>query len=181
MADLPDSRPAGDSESPSEAPATSLGVWDDLQLGFNGNAKAKLDERGRLKLPTEFKNFVERKYGKDFNAFYITSMEGDDAEIYTMPEWQQHMAKIFRMPKSHPSRIKLLKSNSLYGDRVDMDPQGRLLFPEELRRVGMVNLDVRVSGEENLLRVVSLQSLRDEVKANRFTEQDMDAFTEYDV
>ena len=38
-------------------------------------------------MPAEFKAFVERKYGKDFNEFYITSREGLDAEIFVlMPE-----------------------------------------------------------------------------------------------
>ena len=78
-----------------------------------------------MKLPAEFK-LHRKKYGKDFNAFYIVSREGEDAEIYPMPEWQQHLAKVFKLPKSLPARKKLLESYTLYGDRADMDPQGRI-------------------------------------------------------
>lgn len=156
-------------------------TWDDLQIGFSGNPKAKLDERGRLKMPAEFKAFIERKYGKDFNAFYITSQDGETAEIYPMPEWHQRMGKILKMPKSHPARIKLLERYNLFGGRVDMDPQGRVLFPEELQQTAELSGDVKVSGEGSYLRVTSLKKLRESVKANPLTAQEIDSLTGYDL
>jgi MraZ protein len=177
----PETKLSGKPETSTEAGAGAVSSWDDLQIGFCGNPKAKLDERGRLKLPAEFKAFIEKKYGKDFNAFYITSREGVDAEIYPLPEWRQHQAKVFKMPASLPARKKLLDRYNLFGDRADMDPQGRLLLPEELRNAGMVNDDVKVSGEGILLRVTSLKSLRESVRANQFTPQEVDSLTGYDV
>jgi MraZ protein len=181
MAETPETNPANEAETSIEAGGAGAGEWNDLQIGFSGSPKAKLDERGRLKMPAEFKAFIEKKYGKDFNAFYITSREGLDAEIYPMPEWQQYQARIFKMPKGLPLRKKLMTSNALYGERVDMDPQGRLLMSEELRKAGMVNMDVKVSGEGSLLRVKSLTGLRDSVRNNPYTAQDDEAATEYDV
>jgi len=181
MTDNPETSHPGGPETSVEASSSALGAWDDLQIGFCGNPTTKLDERGRLKMPAEFKAFIEKKYGKDFNAFYIVSREGKDAEIFPMPEWTQQMAKVFRMPANHPVRAKLLESYSLYGGRAEMDPQGRLLFPEELRKEGFVNLDVKVSGDKTRLRVKSLASLRQSVKANQYTEQDAAVMNEYDV
>jgi MraZ protein len=181
MAETPETNPVNEAETSIEAGGAGTGEWDDLQIGFSGSPKAKLDERGRLKMPAEFKAFIEKKYGKNFNAFYITSREGMDAEIYPMPEWQQYQARIFKMPKGLPLRKKLMASNALYGERADMDPQGRLLMPEELRKAGMVNIDVKVSGEGALLRVKSLTGLRESVRNNPYTAQDDEAATEYDV
>ena len=178
MTDNPETSQSGEQNPSLEA---SSGAWDDLQVGFCGNPTTKLDERGRLKMPAEFKAFIEKKYGKDFNAFYITSREGKDAEIYPMPEWRNQMAKIFSMPASHPVRAKLQDSNTLYGGRADMDPQGRLLFPEQLRNEGFVNLEVKVSGEKTRLRVKSLASLLQSVKANPYTAQDADVMNQFDV
>ncbi len=166
MAENPEN-PVSQPESSIEAAGGSTGEWDDLQIGFSGSPKAKLDDRGRLKMPAEFKSFLEKKYGPAFNAFYITSREGTDAEIYPMPEWLKYQDRIFNIPKGVPLRKKLMDSNALYGERVDMDPQGRLLMPEELRKAGMVNLDVKVSGEGTLLRVKSLSSLRESVREQR--------------
>ncbi|MFZ1084667.1 MAG: division/cell wall cluster transcriptional repressor MraZ [Terracidiphilus sp.] len=180
MAEIPEN-PASQPETLMEASGGNTGEWDDLQIGFSGSPKTKLDDRGRLKMPAEFKSFIEKKYGPAFSAFYITSREGKDAEIYPMPEWKVYQGKIFDMPKGLPVRKKLLDSNALYGERVDMDPQGRLLMPEELRKAGMVNLDVKVSGEGTLLRVKSLTSLRESVRNNSYDAQDDEALTKYDV
>jgi MraZ protein len=174
----PETRVGGEPESSKEAVAGRLGTWDDLQVGFCGNPRAKLDERGRLKMPAEFKAFIERKYGKDFNEFYITSREGLDAEIFPLPEWQRHLAKVFGMPASHPARKDLLARYSLYGGRADMDPQGRLLIPEELRNAGMVNEDVSVTGEGNLLRVTIVSRLRENVQGKAMPAQHTDALAE---
>jgi len=181
MTENREERPLGAEESSTEAGGGAFGSWDDLQVGFSGNPKTRMDERGRLKLPAEFKAFVEKKYGKGFNAFYITSRDGVTAEIYPMPEWQQHLAKIFKMPQSLPARQKLLDRYNLYGDRVDMDPQGRLLFPEELRNEGVLAGDVKVSGEGKFLRVTSLKKLRESVKETPLTALELDALTRYDV
>lgn len=132
-------------------------------------------------MPAEFKAFTEKKYGKGFNAFYITSRDGETAEIYPMPEWQKHTAKIFKMPQSSPARKKLLDIYNLYGDRADMDPQGRLLLPEELRNQGVLTGEVKVSGEGNLLRVTSLKSLRESVKSAAMTSQELDSLSGFDV
>lgn len=179
MVDNPENRISGDSGSPQGAPARSSDSWDDLQVGFCGSPRAKLDERGRLKMPAEFKAFIERKYGKGFNAFYITSMDGESAEIYPLPEWLVRQAKVFAMPQSHPARKMLLKRYDLYGDRADMDPQGRMQIPEELRRKADLSGDVKVSGEGNLLRVTSLKSLRESVEGSELTPELLDSLSGY--
>jgi transcriptional regulator MraZ len=171
----------GESSASNEASGGAMSAWDDLQFGFIGNPKTKLDDRGRLKMPAEFKSFIERKYGKDFTSFYITSREGRDAEIYPMPEWQRHLAKIFAMPNSLPVRKKLLDRYNLYGDRAEMDPQGRLLMPEELRSAGLVSVEVKVAGEGTFLRVTSLKVLRENVSGGPISPQEEDVAANYGV
>jgi MraZ protein len=179
VSENPEQHTGGESSASSEAAASGMSNWDELSIGFSGNPTAKLDERGRLKMPAEFKAFIEKKYGKDFNAFYITSQDGETAEIFPMPEWQQQLGKILRMPKSLPARVKLLGRYNLFGGRADMDPQGRVQFPEELRNSAELTGDVKISGEGNFLRVTSLKKLRESVKANPMTAQEIDSLTEY--
>lgn len=179
MTETPENIPGGELLPLKGAAAGAVSGWNDSEPGFYGNPKAKLDERGRLKMPAEFKAAIEERYGKDFNAFYITSQDGDTAEIYPLPEWQKQMAKILKMPKSHPARIKLLERYNLFGDRADMDPQGRLAFPEELRATAQLAGEVKVSGEGNFLRVTSLEKLRANVKTNPMSAAEIDSLTEY--
>ncbi len=167
------------SETSREAIGQGAGAWDELKYGFSGNPKTKLDERGRLKMPAEFKSFIERKYGKGFSAFYITSMDGESAEIYPLPEWLERQKKVFAMPQSNPARKMLLTRYNLYGDRADMDPQGRMQIPEELRTKADLSGEVKVSGEGNLLRVTSLKSLRQSVDGSEMTPDLLDSLSEY--
>jgi MraZ protein len=162
-------------ETPHAGGATGAAAWNDFDYGYVGNPTSKLDERGRLKLPTEFKTFTERKYGKDFNAFYITSMDGESAEIYPLPEWLERQKKIFAIPQSHPARKALLARYSLYGDRADMDPQGRMQMPEELRTKAQLAGEVKVSGEGNLLRVTPIKTLREKVETTEMTPEMIDS------
>ena len=74
------------------------------------------------------------------------------------------MGKVFKLPPSNKARKELLARYSLYSGRADMDPQGRLLIPEELRKAGMVDQEVSVTGEGNLMRVTILSRLRESVQ-----------------
>ena len=176
---MSDEQEPGTPETSSEGAGQAAGPWEDLKNGYSGNPKTKLDERGRLKMPAEFKAFTERKYGKGFNAFYITSMDGESAEIYPLPEWQERQKKIFAMPQSSDARKKLLMRYNLYGDRADMDPQGRMQIPEELRKKADLSGDVKVSGEGTLLRVTSLGRLRENVDGSEFTPEQLDSLSGY--
>jgi MraZ protein len=52
---------------------------------FRGTHDAKVDEKGRLKLPADFmKLIVEKSYGP---KFFITSRDGRTTEIWPMQEW----------------------------------------------------------------------------------------------
>ena len=51
---------------------------------FRGSAPAKIDEKGRLKIPTDFRRVIEERYGPDL---FVTSVMGDAALLYPLPVW----------------------------------------------------------------------------------------------
>ena len=53
---------------------------------FRGNHPAKVDPKGRLKLPAGFKELVDEA---NVTQFYITSTDGKKAEIWPLPEWER--------------------------------------------------------------------------------------------
>ena len=161
-------------ETPDVVTPPDAGTLDELEIGYFGNPTSKLDERGRFKMPAEFKAFTERKYGKGFNAFYITSMDGESAEIYPLPVWLERQKKIFSIPQSSPARRILLARYNLYGDKADMDPQGRMQIPEELRSKAELTGEVKVSGEGSFIRVTSLKKLRERAEADQLTPEMLD-------
>ena len=50
---------------------------------FRGNHPTRVDEKGRLKVPAEFKRVIDEKYAQ---RFYITSLDGKVAQIYDIEE-----------------------------------------------------------------------------------------------
>src|ERR1700744_4344222 len=52
---------------------------------FRGNHPARVDEKGRLKVPSEFKAALEAQGREGF----ITSREGQRAEIHSLKDWEQ--------------------------------------------------------------------------------------------
>jgi MraZ protein len=84
---------------------------------FRGNHITRVDEKGRLKLPAEFKRQIDEEYGGNF---YITSRDGKVAEIHPMREWEKYEEKLAQMPSSHPAKKKLLKRLNFFGQTAEM-------------------------------------------------------------
>ena len=51
---------------------------------LRGNFSAKIDDKGRLKIPTAFRSLVAEKYG---DSLYVTSVTGESVRIYPMAVW----------------------------------------------------------------------------------------------
>ena len=96
---------------------------------FRGNHPTRVDEKGRLKIPAEFKRRVDEMYGKQF---YITSKDGKRAEIYPLKEWERIEEELAKIPSSSAKK-KFLDVTNYYGQMAEMDAQGRLLIPQLLR------------------------------------------------
>ena len=100
---------------------------------FRGNHPTRVDEKGRLKVPAEFKRVIDEKYGQQF---YITSLDGKVAQVYPFEEWERIEQKLAGLSTFNPTKKKFLDRVNYYGQQVEMDGQGRLLMPQLLRETG---------------------------------------------
>jgi MraZ protein len=146
---------------------------------FRGNHPTRVDEKGRLKLPAEFKRRVDELYGPQF---YITSMDGKRAQVYPLKEWEQIEESLTKMSPMDPIRKKFLDVTNFYGQMAEMDAQGRVLIPQKLRELAKVTGDVNVLGSQTLLEVVNADLFDAEMKkasgAVELTDADLMAFAE---
>ena len=117
---------------------------------FRGSHRTRVDEKGRLKLPAEFKRQIDEEYG---GQFYITSRDGKVAEIHPMREWEEFEKKMAAVPSFNPAKQKLLKWINYYGQTAEMDGQGRVLLPQTLREKANLLAEVVVYGSEGHLKV----------------------------
>ena len=146
---------------------------------FRGNHPTRVDEKGRLKLPAEFKRRVDEIYGPQF---FITSMDGKRAQVYPLKEWEQIEASLSKMSPMDPVRKKFQDVTNFYGQMAEMDAQGRLLIPQKLRELAKVTGEVNVLGSQTLLEVVNAEMFDAEMKkasgAVELTDADLMAFAE---
>lgn len=142
---------------------------------FRGNHPARIDEKGRLKLPAEFKRRVDESYGPQF---YITSKDGRRAEIYPLREWELIEDKLAGIPNLNPAKKKFLDVTNYYGQMAELDGQGRLTLPQLLRESAKVTAEVVVLGSQTYLEVVNHDDFKAKLDAEPLTEADMNALAE---
>ena len=136
---------------------------------FRGNAPTRVDEKGRLKLPAEFKRVVEEKYSE---KFYITSLDGKIAHLYPFEEWERIEQKLAGLSTFNPTKKKFLDRVNYYGQMVEMDGQGRLLIPQLVRDSAQIKGEVAVLGNLTFLIVRNLEAFRQEIEEQPFTSED---------
>jgi MraZ protein len=136
---------------------------------FRGNIPTRVDDKGRLKLPADFKRLIDEHFG---TQFFITSRDGKRAEIWPMKEWQKIEAKLETIPNSEAFKRKFLDRVNYYGQMAEMDAQGRLLIPQLLRETAKLDGDSDVLGRLDHLEIVNHEDFKAEVDLKPWTEAD---------
>jgi MraZ protein len=138
-------------------------------MKLRGNSPAKVDEKGRLKIPSVFLEEL-KEYG---TSFYITSPNGESARIYPLKVWSEIEDQL--AAKSGKEKRKFLMATSYYGAVTELDGQGRVLLPAVLRDKALLKGDVAVLGISNYLEVMNDARAVDQLKNEPFTDADEDA------
>ena len=136
---------------------------------FRGNHPTRVDDKGRLKVPAEFKRVIDEKYG---TQFYITSLDGRVAQIYPFEEWERIEQKLANLSTFNPTKKKFLSRVNYWGQQVEMDGQGRLLVPQLLRENAAIKGEVAVLGNLTYLEVRNMEALQTEIETESFTTED---------
>ncbi len=137
---------------------------------FRGNHPAKVDEKGRLKLPAAFKELLD---AQNVTQYYITSADGKSAEIWPLPEWKTREAALMEAGTLNPSVNRYVKQTSFHGKEAECDSQGRVLLPQLLRGKAVLDdAEVAVLGKGNYLEVVNEANLMKQLEAEEVTADD---------
>jgi MraZ protein len=145
---------------------------------FRGNHPTRVDEKGRLKVPSEFKRVIDEKYAQ---KFYITSLDGVVAQVYPFEEWERIEQKLASLSTFNPTKKKFLNRTNYYGQVVEMDGQGRLLIPQILRESAQIRGEVAVLGNLTYLEVRNLEAFRKEIEEQAFSDDDTKTLDELGI
>ncbi|MGH9719900.1 MAG: division/cell wall cluster transcriptional repressor MraZ [Bryobacteraceae bacterium] len=114
---------------------------------------ARVDEKGRLKLPAGFKTYFESLAEK---KLFVTSLDKRVGQIYPAAVWRVNQ-KFFESYRANPKAAKnvAFNANDLGGDS-EMDKEGRILLPPEMRRqLGIENQAVKIFAHKGRIEIYS--------------------------
>jgi MraZ protein len=145
---------------------------------FRGNAPARIDDKGRLKVPNAFRSVLESKHGREL---FLTSLTGEYVRIYPMPVWQQIEEKLGQMPSTHPARLRFLDRVNYFGQAGELDAQGRVIIPVRLRDAATMSGDVDVLGQYNYLDVWNHDRFLTKLQRDPYTDDDARSLSEFGI
>jgi MraZ protein len=145
---------------------------------FRGHEQARIDDKGRLKVPNVFRSALETKYGREL---FLTSLTGEYVRVYPMPVWLELEAKLAQMPSTHPSRLRFLDRANFFGQVAEIDVQGRVLVPLRLRETATMSGDVDVIGQITYLDVWNHDRFLAKLQRDAFTDEDAKALSEFGI
>jgi MraZ protein len=145
---------------------------------FRGSCPTRLDEKGRLKMPADFKREIDRL---NDGQFYLTSLDGEVIHLYPLKEWEQKEEMMAKLPSTHPVLQKYLNVTAKYGQVLTMDNQGRLTIAERLREEFGLKGEVVVVGILKHIEIRVAEDFNKSVKENPLTNDDLNELAKFGV
>jgi MraZ protein len=125
-------------EKPDAQPASSTKI--EAPRGFHS---ARVDDKGRLKLPAAIADYL---VAQGDPRVFITTVDGITARIYPISVWEQNESLLEERGEDTGLKNEISFIADHFGADSDIDAQGRVLMPTELRRA------LRMEGEQVHLR-----------------------------
>jgi MraZ protein len=144
---------------------------------LRGNSPAKVDEKGRVKIPAAFVDTLK----ESGERFYVTSTDGDYARIYPMKVWNSIEEKLAKLSTNNPTKRKFLTRTSYYGQIVELDGQGRVLIPAVLREAAQMKGDVDVIGQLTYVEVWNHARFLEHLNKGPMTDEDLKVLDELGI
>lgn len=148
---------------------------------LRGSQQAKIDDKGRLKLPTSFRAYIDATWKTASVFSTCDDSEGTYVRVYPLPVWEGVEEKLLKMPSADPARRRFQRWTSFYGQEGEIDAQGRVLIPPQLREPALMQGDVVVLASGNFLEVWNAERYESLKKAEKLTTDDLNRLAEFGI
>jgi len=145
---------------------------------LRGNYAAKIDDKGRLKIPNAFRALIEEQHGTEL---FVTSLTGEFVRLYPLTVWVALEDKLSRVPTTHPARVKFFDRVNYYGQAAEIDGQGRVVIHPRLRESAGMAGEVDVFGQYAYLDVWNHERFIAKLQREPYTDDDARALAEFGI
>lgn len=112
---------------------------------FRGINAITIDEKGRLALPTRYRDHL---YTSADNQVVVTiDTEEKCLLLYPFPEWEEIEAKIEALPSFNPAARRVQRLLIGHAAEILIDNSGRILLPQLLRDYAGLEKNVMLVGQ----------------------------------
>ena len=146
---------------------------------LRGSIAAKIDDKGRLKVPNAYRSAITAKYG---DVLYVTSVTGQSVLIYPMSVWVEEVEeKLKGVPSALPARRRYFDRVNYYGQQTEFDRQGRVSIHGRLRESAEMVGEVDVFGNLSHLEVWNHERFAQRLEQEPLTDDDFSTLAEYGI
>ena len=119
----------------------------------NGMYPARVDDKGRLKLPVGFQQYFA---GLPEKKLFVTSLDRRIGQIYPIANWRETKKFLYGQTENAKPAARIAFNAQDLGADSEMDNQGRVLLPPEMRReLGIENQSVRLFHYKGRIEILS--------------------------
>ncbi len=142
-----------------------------MNARFRGHAETRIDEKGRLKMPSVFRKTLDSSYG---GALFVTALSANCLHIYPAKIWDEIEGRALAKGMNPHAKKFLLRANR-YGAEAEMDGQGRVsLKPTQRAETGLVG-EATLIGCADHLELWSAVKLSESEGKDALTDEDLTA------
>jgi len=112
---------------------------------FRGNNPINLDVKGRLAIPARYRDGLMVQC----NGCLVATIDIQDKclFVYPLPEWEKIEAQISELPTFNPSTRRLQRLLIGHARELELDGNGRVLIPPELRAYADIDKKTMLVGQ----------------------------------
>ncbi|MGH8474998.1 MAG: division/cell wall cluster transcriptional repressor MraZ [Methylococcales bacterium] len=131
-------------------------------MSFRGVDKINLDGKGRFSIPTKHRAELEEQcQGK----LVVTANRARCLVLYPLPVWEEVENKLNHLPSLNEPAMNLKRFTLGHACQCDMDAQGRILLPEELREFARLDKRIVLSSQVNKFEIWDEESWHKSINA----------------
>lgn len=117
-------------------------------MGIGGNSRFRgqslhyLDDKGRLRIPTRFREVLQKNYSDAL----VLAMVGDCLVAYPPESWQKFEEKALELSQFQPQQRAFMRYVISGATECEFDKQGRILIPPVLREMAGIEKEALLAG-----------------------------------
>jgi MraZ protein len=117
---------------------------------FRGPSKVTLDSKGRLAIPARHRERILTRG----DGHLVATVDRDYCLlIYPLPDWEEIERKLVRLPALNKQARRLQRLMLGHATEMELDAQGRILLPRELREFAGLERQAMLIGQGNKLEL----------------------------